>query len=144
MRISKQDKELIEMAKQVAIDNADLLSKNSGVVVGCVVRAKSGKIYKGVNLKSSHSVCAEQIAIGQAFACGERDLTTIVATRLDGHDARVVSPCGLCRYVFDKFNLDFDIILEDSAKRRITKAKVDELLPYPYVRELPAKIKKLK
>jgi len=97
MKINESDRELIAMATDVAKSNSDMYS-NLGMHVGCVLRAKSGKIYKGVNLRTSHSVCSEQVALGQAFACGERELDTIVAVKLDSEGgARVVSPCGVCR-----------------------------------------------
>lgn len=140
MKLNSQDKELIEIATQVVKSNCDIYS-NLGMHVGCALRAKSGKIYKGINLKTSHSVCAEQVAIGQAFACGEREIDTLVAVKMDNEgNARVISPCGLCRYIFEKLGLEFDIIVEDVEKSKVLKVKTSELLPYPYKRE--CKIKK--
>ena len=46
----------------------------------------------------------------------------------------VVSPCGLCRYTFDKLNMDFNVIVMDSEKKQIVKVKPADLLPYPYHR----------
>lgn len=143
MKLTKQDNELIELAGKLAKKNADLYA-DTNLIVGCVVKAKSGKIYKGVNIKTSHSVCAEQVAIGQAFACGERELDTIVAVKLEEGEIRVVSPCGLCRYIYDKFNFKLNVIVEDVASRKVLKVKAKELLPYPYERNVPKKIKKLK
>ena len=97
MKLNNLDKELIEAATKVAKDNSDRYSDLS-MHTGCVVKAKSGKIYKGVNIKTSHSICAEQVAIGQALACGEREFDTIVAVKLNSDgSARVVSPCGVCK-----------------------------------------------
>ena len=111
MTLSKKDYELIEVARKVAEENCDIYTDLS-MHVGCAVRAKSGKIYKGINLKTSHSVCAEQVAIGQAYACKERELDTIVAVKMDKEGkTRVVSPCGLCRYIFDKFGLKLNVIV---------------------------------
>jgi len=135
MRLTKQDKELIEIATQVAKSNSDIYDIPS-MHVGCALRAKSGKIYKGINLKTSHSVCAEQVAVGQAFACGEREFDTMVAVKLDSKgEGKVVSPCGLCRYIFEKMGMKFNIILEDVNKGKVLKVKSSELLPYPYKRE---------
>ena len=144
MKINESDRELIAMATDVAKSNSDMYS-NLGMHVGCVLRAKSGKIYKGVNLRTSHSVCSEQVALGQAFACGERELDTIVAVKLDSEGgARVISPCGVCRYMFNKFELDsLNVIVEDIKKGEILKVKALELLPYPYKRE-PGPIKSKK
>lgn len=135
MKLSKKDQELIDVATEVVKSNCDLY-KTKGLHVGAAVRAKSGKIYKGINIKTSHSICAEQVAMGQAFACGERDLETMVAVKMnDDGSTRVVSPCGLCRYTFDKFNDDFEVILEDVDSGETLKVSSLELLPYPYKRE---------
>ena len=83
MKLTKQDRELIELASQVALGNNDLYEEE--VTVGCVLKAKSGKLYKGINIYNSHAVCAEQVAIGQALACGERNFDTIVAVKLEGN-----------------------------------------------------------
>lgn len=134
MKLTKLDKELIEMATKVAKDNSDRYNDLS-MHLGCVVKAKSGKIYKGVNIKTSHSICAEQVALGQALACGEREFDTIVAVKLDSEgNSRVISPCGLCRYIMDKLNVDISVIVEDVKNGKVLKVKASELLPYPYKR----------
>ena len=134
MKLSKADFELIEKATEVLTANLDLYEDKS-IVVACVLKAKSGKIYKGINIKSSHSICAEHVALGQAFACGEREFDTIVSVKLDtNNQPRVVSPCGVCRYTFNKLNLDINVIVEDVYKDVDLKVKAKELLPYPYKR----------
>ena len=134
MKLTKADLELIEIATSVLMQNADLL-KDGCTPVACALRAKSGIIYKGINIKTSHSVCSEQVALGQAFACGERGFDTIVAVKLDENNKpRVVSPCGLCRYIYDDLKLDMNVIVEDVYKNTVLKVKAKELLPYPYKR----------
>ncbi len=134
MKLTKSDNELIAMATEVVKQNSDIYS-NPAMHVGCVIKAKSGKIYKGVNIKSSHSVCAEQVAIGQALASGEREFDTIVAVKNNSDNTtRVVSPCGVCRYMFDKLNIKLNVIVEDIKNNKIIKVKAEELLPYPYKR----------
>ena len=144
MELTKQDQELIDIATEVVKSNSDLY-KDKNMHVGAAVRASSGKIYKGINICTSHSICAEQVAMGQAFACGERDLEAMVAVKMneDG-TTRVVSPCGLCRYTFDKFNDSFDVILEDVETGDVLKVDSLELLPYPYKRNVAKVIKKKK
>lgn len=144
MKLTKQDEELIAIATELVKQNSDIYMKLS-MHVASVLRAKSGIIYKGVNLKSSHSVCAEQVALGTAFACGEREIETIVAVKLDDEgNVRVISPCGLCRYMFDKFNLNVNVIVEDIEKNKVLKVKAEELLPYPYKRESSSNLKNKK
>jgi cytidine deaminase len=136
MKLNSSDLNLIENAKQLLQDNIDLY-KDKNKIVASVVQAKSGKIYKGINLLTSHSVCAEQVAIGQAFACGERDLDTIVAVKLNSAgETKVTSPCGLCRYIMNKLELEnMNVILEDVSKGTVIKVTASNLLPYPYVRD---------
>ena len=134
MKLNEQDKQLINLATEVVKSNSDMYS-NLAMHVGCVIKAKSGKIYKGVNIKTSHSICAEQVAFGQALACGEREFDTIVAVKMNSDGStRVVSPCGVCRYMFDKLNIDMFVIVEDIKNGKVLKVKADELLPYPYKR----------
>lgn len=144
MTLSKQDKELIDVATEVVKANSDLY-KNKEMHVGAAVRASSGKIYKGININTSHSICAEQVAMGQAFACGERDLEAMVAVKMNADGStRVVSPCGLCRYIFDKFNDSFDVIVEDVETGKVLKVDSLELLPYPYKRDVAEIVRKKK
>ena len=144
MELTKQDQELIDIATEVVIQNSDLY-KTKGMHVGAAVRASSGKIYKGININTSHSICAEQVAMGQAFACGERDLEAMVAVKMnDDGSTRVVSPCGLCRYTFDKFNDSFDVIVEDIETGDVLKVDSLDLLPYPYKREVAEIVRKKK
>ncbi len=134
MKLTQSDKELIEIAEQVARGNKDLL-KVQEVVMGCALKGKSGKVYKGVNIQTSHSICAEQVAIGQALAEGEREFETIVAVMMNSDcETRVVSPCGLCRYVMSNLNMDIDVIVEDIENDSVLKVKASKLLPYPYKR----------
>lgn len=134
MKLNEQDKQLINLATDVVNANSDMYS-NPAMHVGCVIRAKSGKIYKGVNIKTSHSICAEQVAFGQALTCGEREFDTIVAVKMNSDGStRVVSPCGVCRYMFDKLNIDMFVIVEDIKNGKVLKVKASELLPYPYKR----------
>ena len=134
MELNKSDIELIELATEVVKSNSDIY-ENQAMHVACVIKAKSGKTYKGINIKTSHSVCAEQVALGQALACGEREFDTIVAVKYntDG-TTRVVSPCGLCRYILEKMHININVIVEDIDKGKVLKVKTTDLLPYPYKR----------
>lgn len=134
MKLTKQDEELIDIACKVVTENSDLYEKPN-MHVGCALRVKSGKVYTGVNIKTSHSICAEQVAIGQALANGEREFDVIVSCNLSSDKyPKVVSPCGVCRYTFDKLGLNLNVIVADE-KGKIKKVSAEELLPYPYKRE---------
>lgn len=134
VELNEKDKELIEIAAELIKSNKDIY-EDLNLLVGSALRSKTGKIYKGVNLSTSHSVCAEQVAIGQAFANGERELDTIVSVKIDRlGKIRIVSPCGLCRYIFDELAPEINVIVEDLENGNLLKIKADELLPYPYRR----------
>ena len=134
MKLTKADKELIEVATNIATKNSHLYSEIN-VHVACALRTKSGKIFTGMNVRTAHSICAEQVAIGSAFACGEREFETIAAVRLDTQGKPyVVSPCGLCRYTFDQFGLDEMNVLISENDKKIHKIKAKELLPYLFKR----------
>ncbi len=134
MKLNDSDLKLIEEAKNILMSNMDLYPDKNTIVASALL-TKSGKIYKGINLLSSHAVCAEQVALGQAMASGEREFDTIVAIKFDSDgNPRVVSPCGLCRYIMNNLNLDIKVIVEDMENDKILKVKADSLLPYPYKR----------
>lgn len=134
MKLTQKDKKLIDIASELVKSNNDLYPPECPHV-GAVLLAKSGKVYKGINILTSHSVCAEQVAIGQALACGERKFDTLVSVSLDSSgNTEVVSPCGVCRYLFDKLGLDIYIIVRDVENNMNLKVKPDELLPYKYER----------
>ena len=136
MRITKNDEELISQAIEIINKNKDLY-KQKDLIVGAVLKTRSGNIYKGINIKTSHSVCAEQVALGQALANGEREFDTIVAVKFNkGGMIRVVSPCGLCRYILDNLDMDINVLVEDEKTGKVLKVKASELLPYPYNRNI--------
>ena len=130
MKLTKKDMELIDIATRTLKENCDIYEDIANHVC-CALRAKSGNIYVGMNLKTSPAVCAEQVAIGQAFAYKEREFSTIVAVKMnkDGTPG-IVSPCGLCRYIFNKLKLDMNVIVLN--KKSLNKVKTKDLLPYAY------------
>ena len=134
MILNEKDKELIDIASQIVKNNCDIY-ESPDMHVGAALRAKSGKIYTGLNVRTSHSICAEQVALSNALAGGEREFDTLVAVKLDTNgNIKVVSPCGLCRYIYDKLGYNPTVIVEDIKNGDILKVKAFDLLPYPYKR----------
>ena len=73
----------------------------SNYLVGAAVRARSGRIYEGVNVENAAyplGICAERTAIACAVVdgCGPGDLVEIAIT---------ASPCGGCRQWLHEFRL---------------------------------------
>ena len=96
--------------------------------VGCVVKTKTGKIYKGVNIENaaySPTLCAERNALSTAITDGERDFAYIVVTG----DSEYTYPCGVCRQFIREFaDSDTKIIGAKDTKSYKTYT-IDELLP---------------
>jgi cytidine deaminase len=71
--------------------------------VAAVIRAKSGKLYGGVNVENAAyplTRCAEQVAVGNMVAAGEQEIAEVwIMTTGDVAG----TPCGGCRQVLSEF-----------------------------------------
>lgn len=124
MEVSFEDRQLIQEARDTIKKNYD--DMNWWHTVGAAVRAKSGKIYVGVNCDSvSHGSCAEVIAIGTAITAGEREFDTIVAI-LGGENEKILPPCGNCRQMMYSYDNKINVIVNEDIKVNIV-----DLLKYP-------------
>lgn len=96
--------------------------------VGCVVKTKTGKIYKGVNIENasySPTLCAERNALSTAITDGERDFAYIVVTG----DSEYTYPCGVCRQFIREFaDSETKIIVAKDVENYKTYT-IDDLLP---------------
>ncbi len=95
--------------------------------VGAALRAKSGKIYTGVNVENAaypQTMCAERVAIFKAVSEGEMEFEMIAVATDNGG-----SPCGGCRQVMAEFGLDAIVLIADGEGRLQKQMTVDELLP---------------
>lgn len=70
-----------------------------------------------------------------AISSGEEEFETIVAVLFDEQgEARIVSPCGICRELISDYGQEIQVLLPaDPGKAR--KAGILELLPEKYKRE---------
>ncbi len=116
--LNNEDEEVVRMAREVIVSNYDNVNINH--TVGAAVRGKSGKIYIGINVYSIHGACAEQVALGNAIAHGEREFVIIVAVR--GKDGKeVIPPCGNCRQILSDYAPNCEVII---SKENNTLGKV--------------------
>lgn len=128
--LNDKDFELIKEAQKVISSNYDEVNYNH--TVGAAIRAKSEKIYVGVNVYSLHGACAEQVAIGTAISNGEREFETIVAVRgKEGQE--IIPPCGNCRQILHDYMPECEVIISVEGKEMKVSAK--ELLPFSYTFE---------
>ena len=125
--LTEKDRALVAAAQDAIRANYDAIRWNH--TVGAAVRAKSGRIYAGVNVYSLHGACAEQVALGAAITAGEREFEAIVAVR-GRQGEEVVPPCGNCRQILLDYMPACEVIL--AADGGLGKVSAGELLPFAY------------
>ncbi len=99
----------------------------SNYPVGAALRAKSGRIFTGVNVENAAyptTMCAERIAIFKAVSEGEREFEALAVVTPNGG-----SPCGGCRQVMAEFGLDTIVLIGDGQGRLLQQTTVRDLLP---------------
>ena len=103
----------------------------SNFLVGAAVLTRSGEIFSGCNVENSSygaTTCAEQVALQQAYAQGEREIEKLIIVT---DTSPPTPPCGICRQVIRELAGDTEIILANlSGERRYFL--VDELLPHAF------------
>jgi cytidine deaminase len=128
MKLTKEDKELIEKAKSLVGEK----KVSGGVIkeVGCALITKKGKIFTGacLDLWSGIGFCAEHSAIANMIShSDETQIKTIVACS-DSKKSPVMYPCGRCREMMElieKINRKNTNIIIPGNK----KVKLEKLLP---------------
>lgn len=124
MTFTKQgmNEELIKEAKGIL----EKRYKKGFYVVGCALKAKSGKIYTGISMNSQKvDICAEWSAITRAIAEGDDEIEMIVAVKKnDDGDFEILPPCGLCRELFVTYFPKIKVIISET-----DTMSPEELLP---------------
>ncbi len=119
------DKTLVSAA---AAARANAYAPYSRFPVGAALLARSGNVYRGVNVENASygvTVCAERAALFAAVTAGERDFDAIaIVADTDGP----VRPCGLCRQALSEFGGALRVIMSDLAGR-VDVQTLDVLLP---------------
>ncbi len=128
--LNRLDNELLAKAVQIIKDRYVDGSLNH--TVGCALRDKSGNIYLGINLDMDgmHSVCAEQVAFGNALTNGIKEFDTVVAVGLFDGKISVLAPCGSCRQFMSKYAPNIKVVIDDNGDLKCVK--FDKLLPHAY------------
>ena len=114
--------------------------------IACGLLLHTNDIVLGVNIVSSlgpASVCAEQIALGEALkrSAGRVDLVVSLRARFGQHGLpEVVPPCGRCRELLVEYADTAEIVLpgpETDGLTGSTVAPIATLLPHPFRRRVP-------
>ena len=131
MTLTREDKQTLIALANEAREWA--YAPYSRYPVGSALRAKSGRIYTGVNIENAaypHTMCAERVAIFKAVSEGEKDFEVISVVTENGG-----SPCGGCRQVLAEFGLDTIVLMADKHGNLVKEATVRELLPEAFTPE---------
>lgn len=99
----------------------------------------------GINIASGlgpASVCAEQIALGEALKSPESQIDLVVvlrATFRHGEPHEIVPPCGRCRELLCQYAPYAQVMIPKVDSEGIGRAafelvKVIDLLPFPFMR----------
>jgi cytidine deaminase len=137
--LNKVEQELLDSAEK-GLANAYNPYNNQNKV-GAAVRTGKGEIVIGssiANASSTVNLCAERVAISTANSQGLRDIKIIalIGTDSDGVVEKPVMPCGVCRQFMEEFLTinggDIEVICSNSAKNKIIKTSLKQLLPLPY------------
>jgi len=130
-KLNKQDKELIEKAKEIIVKSKPVNLVDTGDVGAALVTSK-GNIFQGVCLGFYCGIgsCGEYQAIGNMISNGEKEIKTIVAVLYDNKKYKVIPPCGKCREMISqasKKNKNTWVIVSNSKK-----VKLKDLMPYSW------------
>jgi len=130
MKLTKQDKELIEKAKEIIVKSGPVDLIDTGDVGSALITSK-GNLFQGVCIGHYCGIgsCAEYQAIGAMISNGEKVINKIVAVWHDEKTKKyqVTPPCGKCREMIhqtSKKNWNTEVIISNSKK-----VKLKELLP---------------
>jgi cytidine deaminase len=133
MKLTTQDKKLIEEAKKIIVKSRPVQLKGTGDVGAALITPK-GNIYHGVCIGFYCGIdsCGEYQAIGAMISNGEKEIKTIVAVWYDEKTKKyqVIPPCGVCREMIKQAcrkNMNTDVIISGSRK-----VKLRELLPHSW------------
>ena len=134
MKLTKEDKELIEKAKNIALKSNKIKLVDTGDV-GSALITKKGNVYTGVCIGHYCGIgsCGEYQAIGNMISNGEKDIKTIVSIWYEHKKKKfhgVIPPCGKCREMIkqtSKYNKNTFVIISNSKK-----VHLKELLPYSW------------
>ncbi len=100
--------------------------------VAAVVRSSSGKLYGGTNVENAAyplSRCAEQGAVLQMVAAGEREIAEVWVM---AKDSRPATPCGGCRQVLSEFAAPSTLVHCLSQAGQGRTLSLEELLPHAF------------
>ena len=116
------------LVAEAAAARAAAYAPYSKFPVGAALLARSGKIYRGVNVENASlgaTVCAERTALFSAVAAGEREFEAIAVI---ADTSEPVRPCGICRQALSEFGVGMRVVMANVAGASDTRT-LESLLP---------------
>lgn len=124
-------KEIEKLIEETIKNKKNSYSPYSNFRVSALVKTKSGKIFKGVNIENaaySPTICAERSALASAISNGEREFSYII---ING-DTKDTFPCGVCRQFIREFaDSDTKIVIANSTDDYKIYT-IEDLLPHSF------------
>lgn len=124
-------KEIEKLIEETIKNKKNSYSPYSNFRVSALVKTKSGKIFKGVNIENasySPTICAERSALASAISNGEREFSYII---ING-DSKDTFPCGVCRQFIREFaDTDTKIVIANSTDDYKIYT-IEDLLPHSF------------
>lgn len=124
-------KEIEKLIEETIKNKKNSYSPYSNFRVSALVKTKSGKIFKGVNIENaaySPTICAERSALASAISNGEREFSYII---ING-DSKDTFPCGVCRQFIREFaDSDTKIVIANSVDDYKIYT-IEDLLPHSF------------
>ncbi len=96
--------------------------------VGAALLARSGVVYRGVNVENASfgiTICAERAALFAAVSAGEREFDAVAIV---ADTTGPVRPCGACRQALAEFGVGLRIVMANTAGESETRT-LEALLP---------------
>lgn len=124
-------KEIEKLIAETIENIKNSYSPYSNFRVSALVKTKSGKIFKGVNIENaaySSTICAERSALASAISNGQREFSYII---ING-DSKDTFPCGVCRQFIREFaDTDTKIVIANSTDDYKIYT-IEDLLPHSF------------
>jgi len=130
-KLSEIDVELIKIAS----DHAKQRFQKDFISIAGALRAKTGKVYTGINLKyrvRNTSTCGEAMAIYAALNDGNTKFDTVVGVKYfpEANSFEVVNACGWCRQLYT-YNSPLNVITDNNGLLESIESK--QLLPFAFL-----------
>ena len=131
---SKLNPSDIELVK-IASNHAKKRFQKDFISIAGALRAKSEKIYTGINLKyivRNASTCSEATAIYAALNDSEQEFDTVVGVKylVKTDTFQVVNGCGWCQQLFS-YNTPLNVIIDNDGV--LEKISAKKLMPFAFL-----------